>query len=119
MRHIHDAPAGLIDFLFTELLLSLKDQGYSEFSLGSVPLAGLEARRGARFSARLGAYIYHHSTQFYNFEGLRSFKEKFDPEWRSVYVAVPPGANIVAVVADVVRLIGGGGRDRVGGKASR
>tara|TARA_R110002094_G_C4750409_1_gene198511 strand:+ start:288 stop:506 length:219 start_codon:yes stop_codon:yes gene_type:complete len=64
MRHIHDAPAGLIDFLFTELLLSLKDQGYSEFSLGSVPLAGLEARRGARFSARLGAYIYHHGTQF-------------------------------------------------------
>ena len=25
MRHVHDAPAGLMDFLFTELLLSLKD----------------------------------------------------------------------------------------------
>ena len=54
--------------------------------------------------------------QFYNFEGLRSFKEKFDPEWRSVYVAVSPGTNIVAVVADVVRLIGG---DGVGEKGSR
>ena len=116
MRHARDAPPGLMEFLFTELMLSLKEQGYTEFSLGNAPLSGLEARRGAAISARLGAYVYRHGNHFYNFEGLRAFKEKFDPEWRSVYVAMPSHANIVAVTADTVSLIGGGIRSSIAGK---
>ncbi|WP_417674828.1 phosphatidylglycerol lysyltransferase domain-containing protein [Pseudodonghicola sp.] len=68
----------------------------------------MEARRGARLSTQLGALVYRHGGQFYNFEGLRAFKEKFDPEWQPIYVAVPPRANLVAVAADLVALIGGG-----------
>ncbi|MGR3572597.1 bifunctional lysylphosphatidylglycerol flippase/synthetase MprF [Brevirhabdus sp.] len=113
MRYVRDAPPGLMDYLFTELMLWFKAQGYSEFSLGNAPLAGLEARRGARISTRLGAYIYHHGGPFYNFEGLRNFKEKFDPEWRSIYVAMPMQANIIAVTADIIALISGGLRQTV------
>ena len=71
---------------------------------------------GAAISARLGAYVYRHGNHFYNFEGLRAFKEKFDPEWRSVYVAMPSHANIVAVTADTVSLIGGGIRSAIARK---
>ena len=106
MRHADDAPPGLMDFLFTELMLHLRDAGYEEFSLGGAPLSGLEARRGAALTSRLGALVYRHGRQFYNFEGLRAFKEKFDPNWRSVYVALPPRTNLVAVAADLVRLVG-------------
>ncbi|WP_417722210.1 bifunctional lysylphosphatidylglycerol flippase/synthetase MprF [Salipiger sp.] len=108
MRHVEDAPAGVMEFLFTELLLHFKAEGFAEFSLGNAPLSGLEARRGARLSTQLGAFVYQHGGAFYNFEGLRSFKDKFDPEWRPVYVAVPPRVNLVAVAADLVALIGGG-----------
>ncbi|KAA8607712.1 hypothetical protein AL036_09495 [Salipiger aestuarii] len=107
MRHVDDAPSGLMEFLFTELLLHFAAEGYAEFSLGNAPLSGLEARRGARLSARLGALVYRHGRQFYNFEGLRAFKDKFDPEWRPVYVAVPPRANILAVAAEVTSLVSG------------
>jgi lysylphosphatidylglycerol synthetase-like protein (DUF2156 family) len=79
-----------------------------EFSLGNAPLAGLEARRGASLSTRLGALVYRHGRQFYNFEGLRAFKDKFDPDWRPVYVAIPPRANILVVATDVVSLISKG-----------
>lgn len=110
MRHVKDAPSGMMEFLFTELLLHFAAEGYAEFSLGNAPLSGLEARPGAKFSTRLGAFVYRHGQQFYNFEGLRAFKDKFDPDWRPIYVAVPPRANILAIAADVVALIGGGPR---------
>lgn len=116
MRHLDDAPRGVMDFLFTELMLHLKAQGYREFSLGTAPLSGLEARRGARLSTRLGAFVYRHGRQFYNFEGLRNFKDKFDPDWRPVYIALPPRANVLGVATDVVTLIGGGLRGTVARK---
>ena len=105
MRHVDDAPSGMMEFLFTSLLLHFSEQGYAEFSLGNAPLSGLEARRGSSLSTRLGALVYQHGRQFYNFAGLRTFKDKFDPEWEPVYVAVPPRANILSVAADVVSLI--------------
>ena len=113
MRHVDDAPAGLMEFLFTELLLYSKAEGYRAFSLGNAPLAGLEARRGAKLSSRLGAFVYRHGREFYNFEGLRNFKNKFDPDWQPVYIALPPRANVLAVARDVVSLIGGGLRNTI------
>ncbi|MFW2543909.1 bifunctional lysylphosphatidylglycerol flippase/synthetase MprF [Primorskyibacter sp. 2E107] len=113
MRYVDDAPPGLMEFLFTELLLHFAAEGFGEFSLGNAPLSGLEARRGARLTARMGAFVYKHGRQFYNFEGLRGFKEKFDPEWRPIYVALPPRANILAVATAIVTLIGGGARSTV------
>ncbi len=108
MRHVEEAPAGVMEFLFTELLLHFKAEGFAEFSLGNAPLSGLETRRGTRLSSQLGAFVYQHGGAFYNFEGLRAFKNKFDPDWRPVYVAVPPRVNLVAVTADLVALIGRG-----------
>ncbi len=119
MRHVDDAPAGLMEFLFTELLLHFAAEGYAEFSLGNAPLAGLDARRGVPLSTRLGAFVYRHGRQFYNFEGLRAFKDKFDPEWRPVYVALSPRANIIVVASDIVSLVSGGLRSTITAPAKR
>ncbi len=113
MRHVDDAPSGMMEFLFTELLLHFAAEGYEEFSLGNAPLAGLDARRGVPLSTRLGAFVYRHGRQFYNFEGLRAFKSKFDPDWRPVYVAVSPRANIILVASDIVSLVSGGLRSTI------
>jgi phosphatidylglycerol lysyltransferase len=114
MRHVSDAPAGLMEFLFCELILHLRDAGYERFSMGMAPLAGLEIRRGSRWTTRMGALVYRHGRNFYNFEGLRQFKGKFDPEWRPKYLVVPPRANVLIVAADAAALIGGGLRATVG-----
>ncbi|WP_420005971.1 bifunctional lysylphosphatidylglycerol flippase/synthetase MprF [Arenibacterium sp. LLYu02] len=119
MRHVDDAPSGLMEFLFTELLLHFAAEGYAEFSLGNAPLAGLDARRGVPLSTRLGAFVYRHGRQFYNFEGLRAFKDKFDPDWRPVYVALSPRANIIVVASDIVSLVSGGLRSTITAPAKR
>ena len=47
---------------------------------------------------------------FYNFQGLRAYKEKFDPVWEPRYLAYPGGLALPRVVADVSALIAGGYR---------
>ncbi|APX89075.1 hypothetical protein BV394_04525 [Brevirhabdus pacifica] len=113
MRHTADAPGGMMEFLFIELILYLRDRGFEEFSLGMAPLAGLDSRRGGRWTTRMGALVYRHGRHFYNFEGLRQFKDKFDPQWQAKFLVVPPRANVLLVAADAAALIGGGLRAAV------
>lgn len=108
MRHTSDAPSGTMEFLFTDLMLQLKAQGCLTFSLGMAPLSGLAPERSHRLWDRFGALIYRHGGNFYNFEGLRAFKDKFDPDWRPRYLAAPSALPPLLPLADAAKLIGGG-----------
>lgn len=110
MRHRDDAPAGVMEFLFVRLLLWAKQEGYRRFDLGMAPLAGLEERRLAPTWHRVAGLAYRHGESFYNFQGLRRFKEKFDPVWEPRYLAYPGGLALPRVVTDVSALIAGGYR---------
>lgn len=90
------------------LILHFKEAGHAHFSLGMVPLAGLQVRRGAPLTQRLGSLVFQRGEQFYNFQGLRRFKDKFDPEWEPRYMAVPAGLNPLLALADTAALIAGG-----------
>jgi phosphatidylglycerol lysyltransferase len=114
MRHGSGAPNGVMEFLFTALMLRLKEDGVRRFSLGMAPLSGLEARRGATLWTQFGAHIYRHGGHFYNFEGLRRFKEKFDPDWRPRYLACPTALPPVGPLTDASLLIAGGARGLAG-----
>jgi phosphatidylglycerol lysyltransferase len=89
MRHNHFAPKGAMDYLFTELMLWGKGAGYVWFNLGMAPLSGLEGHELAPLWHKVGHLIFSHGESFYNFEGLRHYKEKFAPEWRPRYIAYP------------------------------
>ncbi|MDP1890033.1 MAG: bifunctional lysylphosphatidylglycerol flippase/synthetase MprF [Gemmatimonadaceae bacterium] len=108
MRYSEDAPEGVTDFLFCELMLWGKAAGYRWFDLGMAPLSGLEARRFAPLWTRLGGLLYRRGEAFYSFKGLRRFKEKFDPVWEPRYIATPGGMALPSVLGDVTALISGG-----------
>lgn len=57
---------------------------------------------------RFGHLIYNRGERFYNFRGLREFKDKFDPVWEPRYLATSGGINPLLVITDVATLIGGG-----------
>jgi phosphatidylglycerol lysyltransferase len=88
-------------------MLQLKAEGFRAFSLGMAPLAGLAPERSRRLWDRFGALIYRHGGHFYNFEGLRAFKDKFRPDWRPRYLAAPSALPPLLPLADAARLIGG------------
>jgi len=108
MRYDDDAPAGVMEFLFTELLLWGQKQGYAWFSLGMAPLSGFEHHRLAPLWNRLGALLFRHGENLYNFRGLRAFKEKFDPVWEPRYLASPGGLTLPLVLTQISSLIAGG-----------
>lgn len=108
MRHLPDTPPGTMDFLFAKLMLHLQAEGYARFGLGMAPMAGMAERRQAPRWQRLGRLLYEHGGRFYNFRGLYSFKDKFEPVWEARYLAAPGGAAPLFVLADVATLIGGG-----------
>ncbi|MEZ5533264.1 MAG: bifunctional lysylphosphatidylglycerol flippase/synthetase MprF [Steroidobacteraceae bacterium] len=113
MRFGRDAPAGAMDYLLIELLLWGRAQGYRWFNLGMAPLSGLESRALAPLWHRMGGFLYRHGESFYNFEGLRRYKEKFDPVWEPRYLASPGGLQLARVLFDVSTLISGGLKELV------
>jgi phosphatidylglycerol lysyltransferase len=108
MRHLPEAPHGVMDYMFLELLLWSKQQGYRWFNLGMAPLAGLEDHSLAPLWDRLGTFIFRHGEHFYNFQGLRHYKEKFDPVWEPKYLAFPGRIALPRILLNLASLISGG-----------
>jgi phosphatidylglycerol lysyltransferase len=109
MRYTSAAPKQVMDYLFIELMLWGKAQGYKWFSMGMAPLAGLEQHTLATIWHKTGNLIFRYGEGFYNFEGLRHYKAKFAPVWRPRYLACPGGGlTLPRVLLDVAKLISGG-----------
>ncbi len=107
MRYSPDASRNLMTYLFVQTMLWGKEQGYEWFNLGMAPLAGLEARPLAPFWNRIGNLIFRHGEHFYHYEGLRDFKQKFNPIWTPKYLACPNGLALPRIFADLITLIAG------------
>jgi phosphatidylglycerol lysyltransferase len=108
MRFMPGASYGLMDFLLTEIILWGKKQNFQWFNLGMAPLTGIENRELSSSWNRLVAFIARHGEHFYNFQGLRQYKQKFDPVWTPKYLATPGGLSLPWVIANVTVLISGG-----------
>ena len=108
MRFGPNSPRSAMDFLFAELMLWGRDQGYGAFNLGMAPLAGLEQHPLAPVWHRVGNFVFRYGEHFYNFEGLRRYKAKFRPEWEPKYLVAPGGIALPRIMFDVSALIAGG-----------
>ena len=108
MRHDPAGPAIAMDALFASLLLWAKAEGVAWFSLGAAPFAGLDDHRFVPFWGRMASLIYRHGEHFYHFEGLRAFKQKFDPVWTPLYLACPRGLAVPRVLYEISVLIAEG-----------
>lgn len=110
MRYLPTAPKGVMDYLMIEIMLWGRAQGYAWFNLGMAPLSGLADREFAPLWNRVGAFLYNHGERFYNFEGLRAYKDKFLPVWRPRYLATAGHLQLPRTVMDVASLIAGSTR---------
>ncbi|KFE69975.1 bifunctional lysylphosphatidylglycerol flippase/synthetase MprF [Hyalangium minutum] len=108
MRHRPEVPRGVMDFLFTQLMLWGREQGYERFNLGMAPFSGMMSRSLAPLWHRLGTFLFRHGEHFYNFQGLRQYKEKFHPVWTPRYLAAPGGWVLPRVLANIATLVSRG-----------
>jgi phosphatidylglycerol lysyltransferase len=106
MRYAPDAPKGVMDALFVRLMLWAKGEGYRWFNLGMAPLSGLVDHPLGPTWSRVGAFLFRYGDNFYNFEGLRTYKSKFSPVWEPRYLACPGGWVLPQILIDITALIG-------------
>jgi phosphatidylglycerol lysyltransferase len=111
MRYNDAAPKGVVDYMLIECMLWGRAQGFRWFNLGMAPLSGLEEHALAPTWHKLGRIVQRYGETFYNFGGLRKFKEKFNPVWRPRYLAAPDGLAMAGALLDVTALISGGVRN--------
>lgn len=111
MRYVPECPNGVMDLLFLQLFEWGKQQGYRTFNLGMAPLATVGEVRQARIGERLANILFQHGEHWYNFRGIRLFKQKFDPRWVPRYLAYPAFRMWPQVILNVAALIAGGWRN--------
>lgn len=100
----------IMDYLLLRLMLYGKERGFSRFNLGMAPLSAVGEERWARPIERLAHLFARLGGPWYNYEGLRRFKEKFDPLWEPRYMAYPRPWDWPMAVASTAALITGGWR---------
>ena len=103
MRRRHVIENGTMEFLFVSLFEWARAQGYHGFNLGLSALSGVGEQADDPTIERVMHWVYEHVDQFYNFKGLHSFKEKFNPQWSPRYLIYPAPANLVQAWLAVVQ----------------
>jgi phosphatidylglycerol lysyltransferase len=110
MRHIADAPRSTMDYLFAKVMQWAQEQGHTTFSLGMAPLSRVGDNPYARANERLAALAFQYGNRFYNYQGVRKYKDKFKPEWIGAYLAYPRGVWVPGLLIDIAALVAGGYR---------
>ena len=108
MRYAPNAPNGVMEFLFIEIMLWGYQQGYRWFNLGMAPMTGMETTEDVPLWNKIGGVLARYGEHFYNFKGLRQYKEKFNPIWRPKYLACPGGLALPRMLSDIATLVSGG-----------
>lgn len=108
MRYTSAAPEATMEYLFVQMLLWARDARFDHFNLGMAPLSGLENRQLAPIWNRVGALLFKHTENFYNFRGVRGFKEKFNPVWEPRYLASAGGLALPRILTNISALVSRG-----------
>ncbi|MCA1715981.1 MAG: GNAT family N-acetyltransferase [Actinobacteria bacterium] len=113
MRFLPDVPRGTMDLLFVRLMEKAQAGGYAWFNVGMSPLSGPVGRAHHPLWGQVYSHLLRRGERFYNVQGLRQYKEKFDPQWEPRYLLAPGGLALVRALADVAALSSGGLRGMV------
>ncbi|ALV21823.1 bifunctional lysylphosphatidylglycerol flippase/synthetase MprF [Carnobacterium antarcticum] len=104
MRFRNKAPSGTMDVLFISLFEWSKKSGYHSFNLGMAPLSNVGNEAYSHKKEKLVKYAYDFGNNIYRFHGLRSYKEKFHPEWSNVYIAYREEYKLISVLLALIKI---------------
>ncbi|MGI9516754.1 MAG: phosphatidylglycerol lysyltransferase domain-containing protein, partial [Pirellulaceae bacterium] len=83
-----------------------RQAGFRYMNLGEAPLAEWHSEQHQEVNSYLMSLAFRHGRHFYSYQGLRNYKERFNPVWRPVYVAWPSERPLATVLSDIATAIG-------------
>ncbi len=105
MRFIPTAPKGVMDFIFLSLFIWSKEQGYKRFNMGMAPLSNVGLSKFSFLSEKIASQIFEHGQSFYQFQGLRRFKDKYVNHWEPKYLAYRRKSSLLFTMMQITFLI--------------
>jgi phosphatidylglycerol lysyltransferase len=103
-----------MDFLFARLMEWGRSQGYACFSMGMAPLTGDATQSGSKHWPRIVRLIRRYGERYYGFNGLRRYKQKWQPQWQPRYLVVPRRRDLLPALMECAITIAGGKRALLG-----
>lgn len=85
----------MMDGLYLNTMLYMKEQGYKEFNMGMAPLSNVGNHKHAFYRERLAGKIFNSISRMYSFKGLRQYKEKFSPDWQPRYLVYRKDSSLL------------------------
>jgi phosphatidylglycerol lysyltransferase len=110
MRYNDAAPPGIMRYALIEAMFWARDQGYAWFNLGAAPLSGIRASAVTPTWNQIALAARGVGERYYNFQGVRNFKDWFYPEWEPMYLVSPGGTKRPIILANIATLISGRAR---------
>ncbi len=108
MRYNDAAPPGIMRYALIEAMFWSRDRGYSWFNLGAAPLSGIRASNMTPIWSQMSLAVRGMGERYYNFQGLRNFKDWFYPDWEPTYLVSPGGTKRPIILANIASVISGG-----------
>lgn len=110
MRIRNDVPHGSMDFMILNLFLYYKERNFKYFNLGMAPLSNVGLYPNSHFQEKIARLAFKYGNFFYSFEGLRKYKEKYDPIWKPRYLAYPQLLSLPATLIEISMLVASKGK---------
>jgi phosphatidylglycerol lysyltransferase len=105
MRHIPGVPNGTMDYIFMNLMLALREEGYRKFAMGVAPFAGIGKGPGSSLTEKAMHQLQHFDWLAHS-RGIFQYKLKFEPLWEDRYVAYQGGPlSLVKVALAITRAV--------------
>ena len=106
LMRTHPTERNIMDFVLVESILSFRQQGIHEISLGTAPLANTQNPGATRKVTEEKAvqFLYENLNRIYGYRSLFEFKRKYRPQWCGRYVAYRRGAHLPLVGLALVRV---------------
>jgi len=109
LRRRTDATNGIIESLIAHIINVLKEEGADKLYLGMVPFVGIETSKEENQSwNKLMDSVKGRLDFLYPVESEHFFKNKFNPEWKPVYMFVYPKVSAKVIKAIIQAFIPGG-----------
>ncbi|MDO5018488.1 MAG: bifunctional lysylphosphatidylglycerol flippase/synthetase MprF [Lagierella massiliensis] len=112
MRHLINSPDGVMDMMFLNIIKWAKENGYEKFDLGVAPLSNVGNKIYSTNKEKTVKLAYKYGNKIYGFQGLRRFKNKYTPEWSSVFLAYKDDLQLPDTLIKLVNVTYGYGNKK-------
>ena len=106
MRYVPGSHWGAMDYLFAQMMLIQKKEGFRTFNFAVAPFVGIGDRPDATLTEKAVNQIFERLDWFLHSKGIKQYKLKFEPQWRDVYVAYQGGPiGLLRLALNVNRIL--------------